>query len=158
MMTIKIIVLLIMLIGVLGTLLPVLPGTPLVLLAAIIYSAKTGFQVISVTNLIILGLVSLLAEGIEYIFTIIGARKFGANKIGLFGGLVGMVLGLILLGPIGIIIGPITGAVLAEFLTGRRLEEALKVGIGSLLGTVSGMLMTFLISIMMSIWIIFKIF
>ena len=142
----------------LGTLLPVLPGTPIIVLAGIIYGAGTGFEGITITNLVILGIVSLMAEGIEYIFTIIGAKRYGANKIGLIGGIIGMFIGIFTLGPLGIVVGSLVGAVLAEFLTGRKLEEAFKVGLGSLIGVVGGMIMTFFISIMMSIWIIFKIF
>lgn len=144
--------------GVLGTFLPVLPGTPLIVVGALITGLSTNFSVIRVRDLIILGLLSLLAEGVDYLFSLVGAKKFGASKAGLFGGMAGVFLGLLTMGPMGVLVGPFLGAAIAELLTGRRMDEAIRVGFGSIIGVLGGMLMTFLISLFMAGYVLMKIF
>lgn len=144
--------------GVLGTFLPVLPGTPLIVVGALITGFRTDFTVITVKDLLILGALSLFAEGVDYLFSLIGAKKFGASKAGLFGGMVGVFIGLLTLGPIGVFVGPFVGAVLAELLVGRSVDEAIRVGFGSIIGVLGGMLMTFLISLVMAGYVLLKIF
>lgn len=144
--------------GVLGTFLPVLPGTPLIVVGALITGVSTNFSVIRVRDLIVLGLLSLLAEGVDYLFSLVGAKKFGASKAGLFGGMVGVFIGLLTMGPMGVLVGPFLGAAIAELLTGRRMDEAIRVGFGSIIGVLGGMLMTFLISLFMAGYVLMKIF
>lgn len=144
--------------GVLGTFLPVLPGTPLIVAGALLTGLSTDFSVITVKDLVFLGALALLAEGVEYLFSLFGAKKFGASKAGLFGGMAGVLVGLLTMGPIGIFAGPFLGAVLAELVMGRRLDEAIRVGFGSIIGVLGGMLMTFLISLVMAGYTLIKIF
>lgn len=157
-MLIKGITVLLALVGVLGTVLPLLPGTPLIVIGAVIYGYSTHFTTFSITDLVILGLLSLFAEGVDYLFSLIGAKKFGASKLGLIGGMVGLFIALFTIGPMGIIVGPIVGAILAELLVGRPMDQAVRVGIGSLLGVLGGMVMTFVVSLVMAGWVILTVF
>lgn len=157
-MLIKGITILLAIAGVLGTVLPLLPGTPLIVVGAFIYGYSTDFTVFSVLDLVILGLLSLFAEGVDYLFSLIGAKKFGASKLGLVGGMVGLLFGIFTFGPLGIIVGPIAGAILAELLIGRPIDQAVRVGIGSLIGVLGGMVMTLLVSLVMAGWVLIKVF
>jgi uncharacterized protein YqgC (DUF456 family) len=47
-------------------------------------------------------------------------------------------LGLIFLGPLGIIIGPFVGATAAELFRGNEIVKALKAGFGSIVGIFGG--------------------
>lgn len=158
MIGIKILTVLLALLGVLGTFLPVLPGTPLIVVGALIYGYSTQFTALTIRDLLILGGLSLFAEGVDYLFSLIGAKKFGASKAGLFGGMIGVFIGLLTMGPVGIFVGPFLGAIVAELIVGRPVEQAIRVGVGSLIGVLGGMVMTFLISLVMAGWVLFKIF
>ena len=57
----------------------------------------------------------------------------------MLGAFVGIVLGLILLPPFGLIIGPFVGAIVFEWAFGRELREASKAGIGAVVGVLLGM-------------------
>ena len=59
----------------------------------------------------------------------------GASRLALLGAAIGTVAGLFL-GLAGIIIGPFVGALLGEWLHGRRLGMAARVGVGTWLGIV----------------------
>ena len=155
---VKIVTVILTLLGVAGTFLPVLPGTPLIAIGALLYGLVTHFQQITLLDFGLLVGLSILAEGLEYLMGVFGAKKFGANKAGLLGGTVGVFLGLIFMGPVGIVVGPFFGAILAELFTGRPFREAVRVGVGSLVGVLGGMLLTFLISLVMAGGGLIKIF
>jgi hypothetical protein len=51
-----------------------------------------------------------LAQGFDVLGNLIGARRFGAGRAGLWGGAVGAVVGLVLLPPWGFLLGAFAGA------------------------------------------------
>jgi len=157
-MTVKIIVTILSALGVLGTLVPAVPGTPLILLGALIYGFINNFIVYGWGFIGILALLSILAEGLDYLASALGARYFGASKYGIIGAIFGVILAIIFLGPVGLVIGPLLGAIIVELFRGKRLEEALKVGIGTIVGNISGSIISFLISILMTTLLLVKIF
>ncbi len=85
----------------------------------------------------------------DYIASLVGARKLGATWRGVAGALIGGILGLFL-GPWGILIGPFIGALTFEMMGGRQFEEASKAGFGALLGIVAGTLGKFICAIAMA--------
>jgi uncharacterized protein YqgC (DUF456 family) len=85
-----------------------------------------------------------------------GARTLGASRIGMLGAVVGLVIGLFTLGPFGIVLGPLLGAVVAEMLAGRELNAALRSGFGVLIGYVLGSLAEVLIALAMTGWFIWR--
>jgi len=84
-----------------------------------------------------------LAEGVEAIAGLWGARRFGAGKKGMLGAFVGGLLGAaaggVVLPPIGavfgVFLGSFAGTALAEVAwAGRSTEEGVRAGIGAALG------------------------
>jgi hypothetical protein len=74
---------------------------------------------------------------LDFAAEIVGAKKFGASYWGLLGAFLGFVAGLAFL-PFGIIVGPVVGAILFEYLKEPDFKRAGKVGIGTFLGFVIG--------------------
>jgi uncharacterized protein YqgC (DUF456 family) len=129
--------LLIMAVGCLGSVLPALPSTPLVLIAAIAHkiyfkSASAGWLVLTLMLLI-----TALALVMDYLATLYGAKRFGATKKGMFGAVVGGIVGLFFNLP-GIILGPFIGATLFELMGGREWKPSCKAGVGATLGLFAG--------------------
>jgi uncharacterized protein YqgC (DUF456 family) len=51
---------------------------------------------------------------------------------------VGVIVGLFTLGPVGIIVGPFVGALFSELMAGRTERQALRAGMGTLVGFLGG--------------------
>lgn len=141
--------LIVMIGGALGTLLPVLPGTPLIFIAALGYGFYDKFNHITPSILVILFILMLLAFTVDYLAGTVGAKKYGATKYGTWGSFIGGVAGVIFLNIPGLIIGPFLGAVIGEILAGKKPEEALKVGFGTMIGLAGGAVLKLILAISM---------
>lgn len=127
-----------MLVGLAGTVLPALPGVPLIY-AGIVLAAWIGhFEAISVTTLVILGVLTAIGVAADFVATALGAQRAGASRYGVIGAALGTVAG-IFTGLWGLVFMPLVGAALGEFYAHRDALKAGRVGlatwVGMLLGT-----------------------
>lgn len=130
------------LVGIAGTLLPVLPGVAAVFGGLLIAAWADNFQRVGTFTLIILGLLTVCAFAIDFIASVLGAKRMGASKLALVGAAVGGLFG-IFFGLPGIFLGPFVGAVAGELIHRGKLNEsaqAAKVGLGTWLGILFGSL------------------
>lgn len=141
------------LIGLAGCIVPIVPGPPLSYFGILLlhWTEKVQFdhKFLTTWALLVVG-VTLL----DFLVPIWGTKKFGGTKRGTWGATIGLILGLFLFPPIGIILGPFIGAVAGELTHSEDLKKAIRSGLGSLLGfllgtglkfTVSGFLIYFFI-------------
>jgi uncharacterized protein len=135
-----------MILGVIGAVVPALPGASLILIAIIIWGfVKGSFAAISVP-LIVTAFVLLLSIGVDFFAGYIGAKQAGASKWGQIGAVVGLLLGFFGLLPalpfggplVGLLFGPLLGAIIGEFIFRRDLWVSVKAGIGIIAGTLIG--------------------
>lgn len=140
-MALKIVALLIGAVGLFGTVLPVIPGPPLIFAAALGYAWLTDFVEIGAGPLWILGGLALLAQIVDFVTGSVAPRLVGATRQAALGALLGSILGLFMMGPIGLLVGPIAGVLIVELSAGRRLADAgragLAAGVGVIVGTVA---------------------
>ncbi len=87
----------------------------MILIATIVYSFLTGFVVIGVETIITILVLVLLSQGVEYLTIVLSTKYFGGTKYGIVGSVVGGILAILLLGPIGLLIGPMLGAMVESF-------------------------------------------
>ncbi len=129
---------LLMIIGLLGCILPVLPGPPVSFLGLLALSF-TGFgDEVSGKLLFLMGIMALVVTVLDYIVPVWGTKKMGGSKAGVWGATLGLVAGIFFFPPIGLIVGPLVGAVLAESLKGEEFKKSFRSGIGSVLGFLTG--------------------
>lgn len=140
-------------IGLLGVIVPVLPGTILSFLGLLcIYFTPT--TTLSLTALIIWGVVAVVVMALDYILPGYFSKAFGGTKAGITGATVGTFVG-ILFGVPGILLGPFFGAVAGEMMSGKLpFEEALKVGLGSLMSFIVGSGLKLIVGGMMLYYIV----
>ena len=100
--------------GVLGSLIPILPGTPISYVGMLLLLLVDGCSFSTTFMLVILGLV-ILQQVLNYVIPIWGVKKYGGSKAGQWGGVIGLLLGLLFM-PWGIILGPFAGAVIPAIL------------------------------------------
>ncbi|UCG29064.1 MAG: DUF456 domain-containing protein [Bacteroidales bacterium] len=124
-------------IGLIGCVLPVIPGPPLSFIGLLLLHF-TRFGTFSSGFLLLMAFVAIVITVLDYIVPLWGTKKFGGSKAGIWGATIGLVIGIFFLPPIGIIIGPLVGAVIAESLKGKDFNKSLKAGFGSLVGFALG--------------------
>ncbi len=124
--------------GAIGVVLPALPAVPLAFLGVVLAGWITGFTGIDASFIVWAAVLTLLAQGVDLIGTWLGSRYFGARRAGVIGGVIGALVGLVVLPPWGLLIGALAGATLAESIAGRPGAEAIKSGVGALVGTLGG--------------------
>ncbi|MGN7919915.1 DUF456 domain-containing protein [Lysobacter sp. 22409] len=124
-------------VGMVGTVLPALPGLPLVFAGMVLASWVSGFEKVGWVVLVILGVLTVLSMGVDFVATAMGAKRVGASKLAIVGSIVGTFAGLAF-GLIGVFIGPFVGALAGELIHTRQLSQATKVGVGTWVGIVAG--------------------
>ena len=148
-----------LLLGIIGCVAPVLPGVPLSYVGLLLLHFTDRVQ-FSWQFLVVWGVVVVVIQLLDYFIPAWGTKKFGGSKYGVWGSTIGLVVGLFM-GPWGIIIGPFLGAVVGELIYFNRhpqttlneteqslnnveqkknsnLNRALRAGLGSFIGLLTG--------------------
>lgn len=144
--------------GLVGTVIPVLPGIPLVFLSIAGYAALTGFREISLPALGVMLVGTVAGMALEYGLGPAAARRRGASRVAFWGAVAGGVVGTIVLGPLGILLGPLGGAVLGELWSGRTWEQALSTGWTTVVGMLAGIALELVIGLAMAIYFWIRVF
>jgi len=138
------------LVGLVGVILPIVPGgVPLAWLGLFIFAIGTHFERISIPTTVIFFVVMLLTIAVDFFAPMLGAGKHKPSKWGILGSAAGSALGIFIFGYWGIIAGPFLGSILGELITGREHRQALKIGIGTIIGLLVGMLLKVIVVLVM---------
>lgn len=121
------------LLGIIGSFLPVLPG-PLTSWFGLLLLHLTSIVPINWTFLGITLSIAVVIWIIDYFIPAMGTKKFGGTRYGVIGTMVGLIIGILFLGPFGIIIGPFAGAYIGEMIQEKNSNKALKAAFGSFIG------------------------
>jgi uncharacterized protein YqgC (DUF456 family) len=127
-------------IGFAGTIVPALPGAPLVFAGLLVAASIDGFQRVGWFTLGVLGVLTLISFGVDFVAAALGAKRVKASNLALVGATVGTVAGLFF-GLPGLIVGPFLGSAVGEYLAQRDLRRAGEVGIGTWLGMLAGVVL-----------------
>ena len=132
-------------VGILGCLLPVLPGPP-ISYAGMLLLQLTDNPPFESKTLVIWFLVAAGVTLLDYVVPVWGTRKYGGTRKGVWGSVIGLVVGIFFFPPIGIIVGPFAGAVIGEMLAGKQSNDAFRAGFGSFVGLLAGTLLKLIAS------------
>jgi uncharacterized protein YqgC (DUF456 family) len=166
---VKVVVLIILILSMPAGLIAVvlgLPGTWLILVASVLYGWLTEFAIINAQLLLGLLALAVVAELLDLTAGLWGARRYGGTKKAMVGTMIGGILGAVALSPmlfgvgsiVGAFFGAFAGAFSMTYLEQRKMDEAMRVGWGALLGRVFAMVFkgaAVVIMIGLDIWAIF---
>lgn len=135
-----------------------LPGTWWIVMGALGYGWWAEWRGVGawiMAGLVVLG---VAAEVIEFLASVVTARKVGASRRAAIGGLVGAIVGMILLSipipligtVIGALMGCFVGAMIGELTKRRDVAQVAKVGLFSAIGFVLGAVSKMAIALAMS--------
>ena len=133
------------LVGLIGTVLPALPGLPLVFVGMLLAAWAGDFEQVGILMLVVLGVLTLVSLAVDFWATALGAKRVGASRKAIIGAVLGTFAGLFF-GPLGLVLGPFVGALAGELLHRRRLGgsdlgDAAKIGLGTWLGILFGIVL-----------------
>ena len=119
--------LLIAVVGLIGCIVPAIPGPPLNFLSLVILELAID-DAFSADFYLLWAGISIAVTVLDYILPIMGAKVYKASSFGIWGSIIGMILGILFFPPFGMILGLFIGAVLGELIAGKEEWEALKIG------------------------------
>lgn len=134
--------------GVIGLVFPAIPGPPLLFGGLWMAAWIEDYVHVGLGTLIALGALALLGVIADFIAGALGAKKFGASGLSVFGATLGAIVG-IFFGIIGLLLGPFIGAVIGELMSGRTVDAAGRAGIGATIGLLIGTAAKLAVGIMM---------
>lgn len=135
--------------GILGCIIPALPGVPLNYLGIILlqFTSRIDF---STQFLIVWGIIVIVVQILDYYIPIWGTKKLGGGSYGSWGAAIGVIAGMFILPPWGIIFMPLVCAVIGELLDNKEFKVALKAGFGAFIGFLAGIVMKLTVAIILS--------
>ena len=132
--------------GIIGSFIPVLPG-PITSWVGLLLIHLTNAVPYNWTFILSTLVIAVVVYILDYIIPALGTKKFGGSKYGIIGTTIGLLVGLIFLGPLGIIIGPFIGAFIGELIhDNENSNRALKAAFGSLIGFLFSTGLKFIVS------------
>ena len=144
----------ILLLGIIGCFVPVMPGPPISYGALLVFHFFSSYN-IDENTLWLWALIVIAVTVFDLWVQIYGVKKFGGTKKAVNGSIIGLIIGIFLFPPFGIIIGPFLGAFI-----GARMEEnsdvnkAIKIALGALAGFLAGTML----KLSVSLYIIYLVF
>jgi uncharacterized protein len=145
---------LMMVIGIIGCFVPYIPGPPLsfIGLLALHYTKQAEF---SIGFLLMWAVITIIVSILDYMIPIWGARKFGGTKAGMWGAAIGLIIGIIIFPPWGMIIGTALGAFIGEILVKRDdFKAAFVASMGALAGFILGTALKIAVSFAMLYYLV----
>jgi len=135
-----------MLLGIIGSFLPILPG-PLTSWVGLLILHLTDAVPLNWVFLVITLIVAIAIWLLDYVIPALGTKRFGGSRAGMIGTTLGLIIGLVSLGPFGIIIGPFIGALIGETLNKSDSQTAIKAAFGSFLGFLTSTFIKFIVAV-----------
>jgi uncharacterized protein len=152
------IIIVLMILAFVGLIYPILPSVVFLIGSFILYGVFFSFEPFSWLFWTVQLLFVILLFGADYMANLIGVKKFGGTKAGIWGSTIGLLVGPFVIPVIGILIGPFIGAIIGEWVVHRsNLKTAVKVGVGSVVGFISSVVTKGIIQIVMAVYFFFVI-
>ncbi len=145
--------------GLIGCILPVIPGPPLSYIGLLLLHL-TSWVHYSTTGLLFWLVMVVAVTVLDYVIPAWGTKKFGGSKWGVWGSVLGLLIGLFF-GPVGIFVGPFAGALCGELLyhynatkpdnvpvlnDNQKMSKSLKAAFGSFVGLMAGIVLKLIVS------------
>lgn len=135
-----------------GTFYPIIPSVVFMLLGYVMYGLFFSFSELTWIFWVIQILFVALLFSADMAANAFGVKKFGGTKAGVWGSTIGLLFGPFIIPVAGILIGPFIGAVIAELIVTRLgFKQAIKSGLGSLIGFLTSSVVKIIILVIMLI-------
>jgi len=131
---------------------PAIPGPPLSYIALILLQFAKEEPVFKENFLISFAFYTVLVFLLDYILPLLGAKLYGTTKRGIWGAIIGMIVGIFIIPPFGMILGIFLGTVIGELTAGKESSMALKSGIVTFVGSIIATFIKLSLSLVMAFY------
>ncbi|ARJ37412.1 DUF456 domain-containing protein [Sporosarcina sp. P21c] len=139
-----------------GLIYPIIPSVVFLLVGFLLYGAFVSFEELTWLFWVIQVLFVLLLFGADTIANLVGVKRFGGSKAGMWGSTIGLLIGPFVIPVVGILAGPFLGAILAELIFTRSgIKQAFRTGIGSVVGFLTSVVVKGTIMLVMIVIFLF---
>lgn len=150
----EIIAIILGIVGIAGCILPALPGPPLSWGGLLLLYLWGNGDEISTSLLVTTAVITIAVSILDYIVPIKLTKVTGGSDYASRGAMAGLVAGIVFT-PIGMILGTFLGALIAErHYTGKPYSACVKAAFGTFLGTILGIGLKLIVSIVLMYYII----
>ncbi|WP_019536416.1 DUF456 domain-containing protein [Paenibacillus ginsengihumi] len=126
-------------VGMAGAVYPVLPGALAIYAAFFVYGWMISFEPFGVWFWLLQTTLLALLLIVDYAVNALGVKKFGGTRASVVGSTIGLLLGPFVIPVAGLLLGPFIGAVVGELLVGTEFRQAVRAGVGALVGFFSSL-------------------
>ncbi|MDQ0231630.1 DUF456 domain-containing protein [Metabacillus malikii] len=152
------IIIIMFLVAFIGLIYPIIPSVVFIILGFVLYGFLFNFSDLTLLFWIVELVLAIILFVADYFTNMIGIKKYGGSKAAVWGSTIGLLIGPFIIPLLGIVIGPFIGAIIAELIVHKKgFIESIKVGIGSLIGFISGVFAKGLVQLIMVGFFIFTI-
>lgn len=142
-----------------GLVYPIIPSVLFILGGFVVYGLFFSFSELPWWFWTIEILFVILLFAADTVSNLVSVKKFGGSKAGMWGSTIGLLIGPFVIPIAGILVGPFIGAVAAELLVTRTsFDQAVKAGVGSLIGFLTSVVTKGIIQAVMILLFIFVIY
>ena len=129
--------------GILGAVVPVLPGPPLSYIGLLVLQwsgfAEPGIRRFSITFLLLWAGITAIVTLMDYFLPTVMTKRFGGSRAASIGSVIGLIAGIFLFPPWGMILGPFLGAYAGELIhSNANGAKAFKVALGAFFAFIVG--------------------
>ena len=141
--------------GIVSCVLPPLPG-PVVAFVGLVVGKFIPSAGIGWVPVAVWGGVVLVVTLADNFFSVAAVKRAGGTKAAIWGGLVGLLVGFFF-GPVGILLGPLIGAIIGEYLATQEWRRAIRSGWWSFLGLLFGIAAKVAVCLSMMAYLVLKV-
>ncbi|HEY4551697.1 MAG TPA: DUF456 family protein [Bacillaceae bacterium] len=136
-----------------GLFYPIIPSVLLLAGAFLLYGVLFSFEPFNWLFWLIQGLFVVLLLSVDNLANVLGVKKFGGSKAGMWGSAIGILAGPFVIPAFGILIGPFLGAIAGEMIVNRTpFKKSVVIGLGSVAGFIGSVIAKAIIQVIMVVY------
>lgn len=145
-------------IGFVGVIVPIIPSVLMFWIGFFIYHFAISGDELGWVFWTTVAVLTILLFFSEIIANSIFVKRFGGTKAGEYAAVFGVLVGMFVYPPIGIILVPVVAVFVVEFVQSKNQRQAIRASIGSLIAFLASSLFTLIVFLFLVVWFILWVF
>ncbi|MFW6022460.1 MAG: DUF456 domain-containing protein [Halanaerobiaceae bacterium] len=141
-----------------GVILPVIPDTLLLWIGIFLYKFVLSGDALTSTYWLFLVVVTLIILSSDFMTNSIVLKKYGGSRLAILAAVVGLIVGMVFLGPIGVIVGPFILVYLVVFMQTKDSKKSFRLGFVTIIAFFSSAFLKILLQLIMILWFVILIY